>query len=281
MLNSKLTFSKGNAKLSNDTLIFSIPAGHTCPFAKDCKSHADKITGKITDGKDCKFRCYATMPECLFKSARNSRWHNFEVLKQAKTIIGMANAIELGIINKKNVKLVRIHSSGDFFNQNYFDAWLLVAKLYPHLTFYTYTKALPFWAKRINTIPDNMKLVASYGGTHDVLINALNLRSVKVVFSEEEAKKLNLELDHDDCLAWKGDKDFAILLHGQQPKNSEAGKAWQKLIKNGTGGYKVDYFKSNRNKSVSIPVISVHSSKFGEIKLGNRMNNFSYACHQE
>ena len=29
----------------------SLPSGYTCPFAVDCLSKADRITGKITDGK--------------------------------------------------------------------------------------------------------------------------------------------------------------------------------------------------------------------------------------
>jgi hypothetical protein len=35
-----LTFSKGNAKLGKQTLIFNLPAGRTCPGALYCKSFA-------------------------------------------------------------------------------------------------------------------------------------------------------------------------------------------------------------------------------------------------
>jgi hypothetical protein len=242
MKHDKLQFASGNAKLSKDTAIFSLPAGHTCPFAKDCRSAADKVTGKIVDGKHCQFRCYAAASENLFKNVRKSRWNNFELLKQAKTVIAMANLIEASIIVKKNVKLVRFHQSGDFFSQAYFDAWLLVAKQNPQYIFYGYTKALPFWAKRLGDIPSNFKIVASRGGTHDALIDLLGLRSVKVVFSEKEAKDLNLELDHDDSHVWNYDKSFAILLHGNQPAGSVAGKAWQVIKTKGQGGYKADYF---------------------------------------
>ena len=266
-----LTFSRGNAKLPKDTAVFSIPAGSTCPFAKDCRSHADRTTGKITDGPHTQFRCYATTAECLFPTVRESRWENFEMLKQAKTTIGMANLIESALLGKKNIKLVRIHASGDFFSQAYFDAWLLFAQQHSELTIYGYTKALPYWAKRLASIPPNMKLVASRGGTHDDLIDTLGLRSARVVLSEREARrKWKLELDHDDCLCWKGDKDFAILIHGTQPKNSKAGKAWYKIFKHGKGGYKADYFGSTRKAKdkfyrdrrkaeMLIPVVSVPS----------------------
>ena len=255
MIKKTLSFGKGNAKLTNDTVILSLPAGHTCLFAKDCRSCADKVTGKIKDGPQCKFRCYATGAECLFTSVRKSRWNNFELLKKAKTVIGMANLIEQSLINRKNIKLVRIHQSGDFFNQNYFDAWLLMAEQHKEWTFYGYTKALPYWAKRINVIPSNMKLVASIGSIHDSLIKILDLRSVKVVFSEQEAKDLNLELDHDDCLCWKGDKDFAILLHNTQPMGTPAAQAWQKIKTTGPGGYKTNYFHTKEKNAIEITTI--------------------------
>ena len=57
-----------------------------------------------------------------------------------------------------------------------------------------------------------------------------------VVFSEEEAEQKGLEIDHDDAHAL-GKKSFALLLHGTQPKGSEASKALQVLRKAGKGGY--------------------------------------------
>ena len=262
-----LNFQHGNAKLNRDTAILSLPAGHTCPFAKTCRSSCNRVTGKITDGPHAEIRCYATGAECLFPLIRKSRWDNFELLKSAGTAIGMANLIEQSLAGKKKIKLVRFHQSGDFFNQAYFDAWFMVAQQHPELIFYGYTKALPFWAKRMHAVPANMKLVASRGGTHYYLIEMFGLRSVRVVFSEREARrKWKLEIDHDDCHVWKYDKDFAILIHGTQPAGSLAGKAWYKLCKvQKVGGYKSDYFKhyesnghgGKQKKAVLVPAVTV------------------------
>jgi hypothetical protein len=88
------------------------------------------------------------------------------------------------------------------------------------------------------------------------------LRSVKVVFSQEEAKKLNLPIDHDDSHVWEYDRDFAILLHGTQPKGSAAGKAWYKLQKAGKSGYRAGYFdhytKNGKTKSKVINGKHIH-----------------------
>ena len=148
----------------------------------------------------------------------------------------------------KNISLCRIHSSGDFFSQDYFDAWNHVASIRHDVVFYAYTKALPFWIKRLGIISPNFRLVASKGGKYDHLIPLYNLRHVQVVglnpaiTPEIEAKSLGLEIDHDDTLAWNSQANFAISLHGTQPAGTDAAKSWQKIKTQGAGGYKADYF---------------------------------------
>jgi hypothetical protein len=253
----KLTFGMGNAKLGKQVAILSLPAGHSCLFAKVCQAKADRITGKLTDGKHSQFRCYATLSENLFKNVRASRWHNLKLLQAQKTVKEMAYLIERSIPDK--VTYVRINASGDFFNQKYFDAWLLVAKRNPDRIFYGYTKALPFWINRIKEIHPNFRLVASVGGTHDWLIEPHNLRHSKVVFSEDEAKQMHLPIDHDDSHVWNYHGNFAVLLHSTQPGGSLAAKAWHQIKTKGRGGYKVSYFEhyGKSKKSVLVSVIKI------------------------
>jgi len=243
----KLRFSRGNAKLAGDTAIFSLPAGHSCPAALLCFSKADKVSGKITDGKQCQFRCYAASAENLFRNVRTSRWFNFELLRACKSKSEMALLI-MRSLPRKGIKLVRIHSSGDFFSQTYFDAWLDVAQQNPFVIFYAYTKALPFWVARLRGIPSNFKLVASRGGRYDNLIDEHGLRNALVVFSEAEARKARLPIDHDDTHAWKHTGNFALLLHGTQPAGSLASKQLYTLREQGKGGYRTDYFAHYKNK---------------------------------
>lgn len=241
MNKTRLKFAKGNAKLGKETAIFSLPAGHTCPAALLCQSMANRLTGKITDGTQTVFRCYAAASENLFPNVRKSRWNNLEMLKACKGTAEMADLIIKSLPRKAT--LCRIHASGDFFSQDYFDAWLIAARAIPHVTFYAYTKMLPLWVRRAKSIPANFRLVASDGGKFDSLIAKHGLRHVKVVFSENEAKQLGLPIDHDDTHAWKENKgNFALLLHGQQPVGSFAAKQIYSLRKAGKGGYKADYF---------------------------------------
>jgi hypothetical protein len=219
-----LKFGFGNKKLTRGEVIFDLPAGHSCPFARECKATVPREGGKVTDGPNARFRCYAASMELVFKGARNRRWENFDTLKGRSK----REMVEIIDINLPHALVYRIHSSGDFFSQDYFDAWLAIAQRHPERTFYAYTKALPFWVKRLGNIPKNFKLNASYGGTHDKLIKTHNLKSVKVVNYESEAKALGLEIDHDDTHAWQSDKSFALVIHGTQRAGTPESVAWHK-----------------------------------------------------
>jgi len=244
-----LKFGDKNSKL-DDVITFSMPAGHSCPFAKDCRSCAvrnprkrhdigDKRKFIIQDGPDTQFRCFTAIDEVMYKEVRNARWHNFLTLLSVLTKGKQATVelIERSLPIARWGKPTRVHIAGDFFTQKYFDAWMDVARRNPTRLFYAYTKALPLWVKRLDTIPNNFKLTASYGGTHDWMIKEYNLKFAKVVKSVQEARMMGLPIDHDDSHAYGGDKSFALLVHGQQPAGSVWAKAWSTLKKMGIGGY--------------------------------------------
>lgn len=231
----KLKFSQGNAKLKGIPSI-SLSAGWACPFAFRCESRVDMLTGKITDGKHTEFRCFSATQENIFPVVRKQREYNFNLLRSLKSSEEMAELIHVSLPNPKK-KIIRIHVSGDFFNINYLKAWILVAQRNPNLTFYAYTKSLTYWIEELNNIPVNLKLTASKGGKNDHLIEQYNLKFAQVVYSIEEAEQLGLEIDHDDSHAFSGNKSFALLIHGTQPKKSFAGKAKQTLANNGWTGY--------------------------------------------
>lgn len=232
----------GNAKLDSGIAILSLPAGHACPGANQCKSKTvvDKSNPcgyGIQDGPNCLFRCFAATDESKYPNVRLARWHNFDTLKKCKSLIEMISLISKSLPESKFNLPVRLHASGDFFSQMYFDAWLEIAKMNPNRIFYGYTKSLTFLVKRLNDIPNNFRLTASYGGLWDSLIEKHSLKYAKVVFTPNEADKLGLKIDHDDSLCYGDNSSFALLLHGTQPAGSPAAKAWSTLKKNKMGGY--------------------------------------------
>jgi hypothetical protein len=213
----------------------------------ECKTIADRAWGTITDGRHQIYRCYAASDEAKSPQVRAARHWNFELLRR-ETEYEMFKRIQVSLPKKADI--IRIHVSGDFFNQKYFNAWARIARLNPNRLFYAYTKSLRYWIDyNPYRIPKNLKLTASWDNSNHLLIRQHNLKFARVVFSEEEAAKLGLEIDHDDSHAYKGDKSFALLLHGTQPKGTMAAKAKNKLI---TTGVKHSYGRRRTQRTERI-----------------------------
>lgn len=228
-----LNFTKGNAKLGKQTLIFNLPAGKTCPGALFCKSFAVvDSNGKrtIQDGEHTIFRCFAASGEVQYDAAFNNRAENLQTIVNY-LLDGVDHAadqinVALQHFRTRNTELVRIHESGDFFSLYYLQAWVKVAELNPELKFYCYSKSLHIFTQfGVANLPSNFYLTASYGGVFDSMIDqGLFKRYAKVFMTEEDANAEGLEIDHDDSHCF-GAKPFGLLVHNTQPKGSAWGKA--------------------------------------------------------
>jgi hypothetical protein len=119
-----MIFSLGNRKLPNTTAIWNLPSGKTCPMATE----------------QCKKWCYAKKAEKLYPQVLPFRERNLK-LSQQDDFIKLVNK-ELSQV--KNIKQVRIHESGDFYNQQYLNKWIKIAKTNPNIIFYAYTKCYHF-----------------------------------------------------------------------------------------------------------------------------------------
>lgn len=247
-----LKFSPANAKLielqkktGKKVYSFSTLAGINCPYANECLSKVVIHNGKrkIEDGPNTKYRCFSASAEVLFPAVYSSRKYNMDLVRSKKTVKELVELINYSL--PKDAEIIRIHVSGDFYSQIYFDAWLNVCELNPNVDFYAYTKSIPFWVNRLDKIPNNLVLTASRGGKKDNLIDEYSLVEARVVFSEDEAKKLKLKIDHSDELAYqksKKKKSFALLIHSTQPKNSVAAEAISLMKSN---GIKFSYNRKN------------------------------------
>ena len=188
---------------------FNLPAGWSCPFAKDCKVMVGRESGKMNIIGE-KFRCYASTSE-RFPSVRESRWRNYEeiidLLKEGKVL-------EI----PKGVTHIRIHGSGDFFSQKYFDMWLEVCKKNTDVKFWAFTKSVKFWVNRLGEIPENLILQASKGGYQDELIERYGLKYAEVFTDIRDALDSGLPIDTDDTYAMEGSQSFALLDNNKYSK---------------------------------------------------------------
>jgi len=221
---SKLHFATHNSKINklahslglknNQVVAFDLPAGYTCPAADKCQSFSNRETGKVTDGDNCKFRCYAVSTECAFPSARRCHWRNYDALRNL-TFEQMVKLILSEL--PKEVKIIRIHSSGDYFAKRYFLAWVKVAELRPDIKFFGYTKILNY----VNANkPDNYHLTYSFGGKLDSKVTCEPIAYVVKNIAEAIERNLHpacIDNPADDFEMIMSDRTFALCLHGTQP----------------------------------------------------------------
>jgi hypothetical protein len=254
-----IEISCGGTKLSEMTHHYSLAAGYSCPGAKECLSKAHRKTGKIKDGKDTKFRCYAASMEATYPSRRAKVWRNLELLKSTED---KTKLIQDSVDHyAPSCRVLRPHVAGDYFSQEYFNSMMRFAEQNPSILVYFYTKSLHFWAAyldREGDLPHNVVANASWGGAYDHLIEEYSMKSVMVQYHPEPS--IDEWTDHDDNLAmihpvnWRGPRlaggapVFYQMIHGTQPKGSEASKALSGLRKSGWTGYN----KKTKSKTINI-----------------------------
>tara|TARA_R110000824_G_scaffold142457_2_gene309524 strand:+ start:765 stop:1352 length:588 start_codon:yes stop_codon:yes gene_type:complete len=186
-------FTKKTTYYSGIVYEWNLPTGWTCPSAKECLVKVDKLTGKM-DNKSNAYKCYSASAE-RFPGVRNSRWNNLEQSKDSLPPLPV------------KCKSVRIHASGDFYSQSYFDRWIEYCNANKDIEFWAYTKSLNYWERRLDEIPDNLILTASWGGKHDELISKYNLKSAMVI----SEMKYDKPIDYNDDVARQKDVSFYLL----------------------------------------------------------------------
>ena len=206
MENFKGKFVKKTGYYTGTVYEWNLPTGTTCPFALECKVTVDRQTGKF-DVHRGQYKCYAASAE-RFPGVREHRWRNFDYVRAG----GVPEI-------PKACRAIRIHSSGDFFNQQYFDMWLGLARSNPHVEMWAYTKSVGYWVNRLGDIPENLVLTASYGGRQDGLIEENGLKNVRVYGSMDEVPS-DRPVDNNDDWARVPGVNFALLDNLKVPKKS-------------------------------------------------------------
>lgn len=77
---------------------------------------------------------------------------------------------------------IRVHDSGDFYSDEYLEAWVEIAKAVDDVLFYAYTKEVPRLKARARAedFPPNFRIILSLGGIHDHLIDGEEDRHAEV-----------------------------------------------------------------------------------------------------
>lgn len=206
------------------THVFSTPAGWACPHADSCLTKADRETGKLVKRPDKNpdgtiplhvssaepYVCYAARSE-RYPGVRNARWRNFEAARRR-----LAKGETFNVPDKATH--VRVHGSGDFFNEKYFLNWMETARQHPDVLFWAFTKSFPYWVKHIDAVPENFSLTASVGSKHDELIGEYDLKTATVFYDINDVPE-DMAIDYDDREAQDAKAPSFALLENLSNRN--------------------------------------------------------------
>jgi len=209
-----LTQNKKMLKSSKgETVVFdwAIPAIKTCPQAGSCKKG-----------------CYAMMGAYIWTTTKNAMQNRHDLSRDRHFAEVVNDHIKMKrkYCEKKGKNcLIRIHSSGDFYSQEYLDEWLRIIHNNPNVTFYAYTKMVQMFND--NEIPNNFKVIYSYGGLQDGLIDPKRDRHAKVF---QDALTLlesgYINASQNDMLALTPHKYIGLVYHGNK---SYSNTNWNKV----------------------------------------------------
>lgn len=185
----------------NGVVTFDLLAGHTCPMAKDCYARVIMRAGHRRIEKLGKFTCYATKSEVAYPSV-----YRLHKLNKARSMRPTFEKRVISEIKSNRVKIVRIHSSGDFYDFNYFQKWYRIAQALPEISFFGYTKQATFVKWLIANPLPNLKLVYSHGGMLDKFAAAHGLPTCYVETATEKYPDVPLACD----TVYSDDYDFVV-----------------------------------------------------------------------
>lgn len=143
-----------NKKLGKKVLQFNLPR-HTC------EAFRTPICDKY---------CYAKHAAFTFPSTQAAMRRNYEesLLKDFADII-------IEQLRQKRVKYVRLHPSGDFYSEEYYEKWVQIAKRSPRVRFMAFTRN-PYID--FSMAPANLKIYFSIDQTTEKVNNTVQLQAI-------------------------------------------------------------------------------------------------------
>jgi len=130
----------GNRKLGEKIYNFNLPRSSCLHKTSDCEKY-----------------CYAKRNFWNCQGVINSMGRNFDLTK-TKNFVKVISAQISYLKVKDDIEFIRIHSSGDFYSQEYWDNWNEIATQHPDIGFLAYTRNYEIdCSKRV----DNFKMYYS------------------------------------------------------------------------------------------------------------------------
>lgn len=164
----------------------------------------------------CAQACYARKGTFRFRNVLEAHTKNLMMVLEDLNGWKQIMNLELGHPKFRGA-YVRIHDGGDFFSDEYLEAWLEIARENPETIFYSYTKEVVRFRKIVEpACPPNFKYVYSYGGKYDHLITDQD-RQCDVFPDEEALEEAGFSnQEASDLLAITGDTKVGIVINNHR-----------------------------------------------------------------
>ena len=205
-----LKWSFGNRKVTKlDAVSFGIPAFESASGFKTCPQAGT-----------CASVCYARQGTYTWPATKKAREFNLE-----RTRLGNAfEDIACKDLAKIKQSIIRIHDSGDFYSQNYLNAWINIAWANPNKIFYAYTKSLNL---NFTCAPSNMRITQSQGGKLDDKIDYSKPHSRIFASIEAREKAGYVDGNENDSPAINGEIKIGLVYHGVKKLTEAQNKHFQ------------------------------------------------------
>ena len=198
-------------KSAKRTFNFGIPAYLSSTGLKTCPN-----AGACAKG------CYALAGAYRFSNVAQAFERRLKATLSDEFIEQM-----LADIDKQRAERIRIHDSGDFYDEAYLDRWLSIIRARPNVEFYAYTKMVSLFNRRKADLPANFTVIYSFGGTEDKLINVETDRHSLVFTSLRQLKACGYaDASNQDDVALGKNPRIGLVYHGT--KNIE-NTNWEKV----------------------------------------------------
>jgi hypothetical protein len=150
----------------------------------------------------CAQFCYARNGTYLFRNVKAAHARNLKLTLD--DLPGFEEQMVAELQAKKfRGKYVRVHDSGDFYSDEYTQAWLRISARVPDVTFYAYTKEVTRFRRLVEgNATENFKWLFSLGGKEDHLVDRENDRHAEVFPTKEALEAAGyFDQEESDLLA--------------------------------------------------------------------------------
>ena len=173
----------------------------------------------------CAIGCYARSGAYMFSNVKTAFEYRLEV-SQSNTFVCLMQTE----IDKKQVKFLRIHDSGDFYDKEYLFKWMSIMHSNPNTLFYAYTKQVKMFKELAFLFPKNFVYIYSFGGLQDSLIDVTKDRHSMVFPSVYALRKAGyVNTSNEDSPAFKSiNHRIGLVFH--HTKNIE-NTSWSAVLK--------------------------------------------------